>query len=42
MSNKSKTYEKSPPKSLSGLSDDRWCKYRDIILGILKGLTNLE
>jgi len=31
-----------PPKSLSGLSADRWCRYRDIILGILKGLSDLE
>ncbi len=29
-------------KSTSVHSADPWCKYRDIILGILKGLTDLE
>ncbi|TRZ48790.1 recombinase family protein [bacterium] len=29
-----------PPKSLSGLSVDRWCKYRVMILGILKLLND--
>jgi hypothetical protein len=29
-------------KFILKVSADRWCKYRDIILGILKGLSDLE
>ncbi len=28
--------------SILALSAGRWCKYRDMILGILKGLSDLE
>jgi len=34
--------KKIPKKSLSGLSDDRWCKYRLMILKILKAITDCE
>lgn len=35
--------EKLLKKGAGALSSaDRWCKYRDMILGILKGLSDLE